>query len=457
MKKQKRRTKRKAENINLVPRKYISIKRELDVNRYSDLGKYLWANMEYARAIFNDGISYLKGVRPYMIENRARIQQRNDFIEDYDDYENKYYEDRKPYDFSVYFYRAFERGWKRYESFYVTGIRVGVCERLDVAKRAVDKYNYGLKLHEDENKHLNLKEAELIYHNYNKNKGSFEITDKHSNRIKVLDSKTLIFTVNNNGLTGHRAKPNQIILNLKESIYGSTNNYNSFNPKDIKKICFNYKFGRFFVTFVVVNRVEKQSWTSREPLAGIDLGARNPVTIHDGVNTYTLRHSEKTKAKIRRLEYRRDMLQSIRDRKTIGSRKYARVEHKLHKTLTRLNNIRDDWRKKTAFYIVNSYEEIIVDIFTAPVVDSKSSATSNVINKRVLDHGMGYFQDLLPHMATKYNCKMKLAPPDTTRTCSSCGFVNERLELKDNYLICKDCGAVIQRDENASINCYKSV
>ena len=104
----------------------------------------------------------------------------------------------------------------------------------------------------------------------------------------------------------------------------------------------------------------------------------------------------------------------------------------------------------------NSYEEIIVDIFTAPVVDSKSSATSNVINKRVLDHGMGYFQDLLPHMATKYNCKMKLAPPDTTRTCSSCGFVNERLELKDNYLICKDCGVIIQRDENASINCYNS-
>lgn len=315
-----------------------------------------------------------------------------------------------------------------------------------------------MKKHISDDAQLNLLKAELQYHRFNKNKNSFEVYDKRSSRIKILDSHTLLFTTNNSkgNSMSQPFKPNQIILNLKESIYGSTNNYNSFNPKDIKKICFNYKFGRFFVTFVVVNRVEKQSWANRKPLAGIDLGARNPVTIHDGVNTYTLRHSEKTKAKIRRLEYRRDMLQSIRDRKTKGSRKYARVENKLHKTLTRLNNIRDDWRKKTAFYIVNSYEEIIVDIFTAPVVDSKSSATSNVINKRVLDHGMGYFQDLLPHMATKYNCKMKLAPPDTTRTCSSCGFVNERLELKDNYLICKDCGVIIQRDENASINCYNS-
>lgn len=137
MKKQKRRTIRKAENVNLAPRKYISIKRELNINRYSDLGKYLWSNMEYARCMFNDGISYLRGVTPYMIENRHKIQNNTThvLVNNYLFYENKLIENRTPYDFNTYFYRAFEYGWEKYNIFYVTGIREAVCDRLNMAKK----------------------------------------------------------------------------------------------------------------------------------------------------------------------------------------------------------------------------------------------------------------------------------------------------------------------------------
>ena len=67
------------------------------------------------------------------------------------------------------------------------------------------------------------------------------------------------------------------------------------------------------------------------------------------------------------------------------------------------------------------------------------------------------FNESLKHMCDKYYCLYIKSPSDSTRTCSRCGFVNKKLTLSERFLKCKKCGYVIDRDKNASINCYEHI
>ena len=40
----------------------------------------------------------------------------------------------------------------------------------------------------------------------------------------------------------------------------------------------------------------------------------------------------------------------------------------------------------------------------------------------------------------------------SSKTCSECGYINKELTLKDREWSCPDCGSVLERDLNASIN-----
>jgi hypothetical protein len=40
----------------------------------------------------------------------------------------------------------------------------------------------------------------------------------------------------------------------------------------------------------------------------------------------------------------------------------------------------------------------------------------------------------------------------SSKTCSCCGWKNKELKLSDREFVCKECGLVIDRDENAAIN-----
>ncbi|WP_091351632.1 zinc ribbon domain-containing protein, partial [Anaerobranca gottschalkii] len=40
----------------------------------------------------------------------------------------------------------------------------------------------------------------------------------------------------------------------------------------------------------------------------------------------------------------------------------------------------------------------------------------------------------------------------SSKTCSSCGSIKDKLSLSERTFICKNCGYKIDRDLNASIN-----
>ena len=43
----------------------------------------------------------------------------------------------------------------------------------------------------------------------------------------------------------------------------------------------------------------------------------------------------------------------------------------------------------------------------------------------------------------------------SSKTCSECGHVKDKLKLSERTYICEECGCVIDRDFNASVNLSK--
>lgn len=69
--------------------------------------------------------------------------------------------------------------------------------------------------------------------------------------------------------------------------------------------------------------------------------------------------------------------------------------------------------------------------------------------------GMNNFMETLKYMSTKYDTNYYEALPNTTNMCYYCGNINEnKLDINDRTFVCESCGATIDRDVNASINCY---
>ena len=67
---------------------------------------------------------------------------------------------------------------------------------------------------------------------------------------------------------------------------------------------------------------------------------------------------------------------------------------------------------------------------------------------------MALFNKVLIHMTQKYGCEYIDSPENSTCICSICGHKNRHLPLSERYLVCEECNTIIDRDENASKNCY---
>lgn len=379
----------------------ITIKRELKINK--EIKQYLFSNMRYRNILYNKGVEYLRQLDEY---NKTIIK------------DNEPYKKFNSYKFDTLLYNTFEKDSERYSQS-IKGIRSEVCRDLD---------NTWNKVISVRTKH---KSSSFNFKKFNPNNMSFRVFNKNISRIKIHNDTLISFKTNSK---------NKIFLKLKESIYSQY----SFDPKDIKLISFIKRNNKYFICLVVDIDVTTKP-KGRKKLAGIDLGQSNPIVIFDGCNNLVIKYPDN---KLKRLECRLDKLHAVLSTKTYRSNNYFKVLNKLNKLYTKAFNISLDWRNKYSYYIVNEYKNIIVDEFSIEPFDY------NKMNRRTLSRGMGYLQTTLKYMSNKYSCNYYKALPKTTCTCSNCGHENEPLPLDQRTFQCSKCNSSMDRDINASINCF---
>lgn len=142
------------------------------------------------------------------------------------------------------------------------------------------------------------------------------------------------------------------------------------------------------------------------------------------------------------------------------SNNYAKTRAKLQRDYRRVTNVQHDLMQKFTTQLVNDYDQIVIEDLAV-----KKMQMSHVASKGLQRSMFGYFRQVLSYKCDWYGKTLLVADrfyPSTQR-CSVCGHIkqgddkvtlagNKKHHTKHEEYICYECGAVMDRDENAVAN-----
>ena len=253
-------------------------------------------------------------------------------------------------------------------------------------------------------------------------------------------------------LERHRIKvPTLGFVRLKEFGYIPLNSM-------IKSGTITKKCDRYYIS-IIVEEVVKQNNKPYSSSIGIDLGIKEFATISDkrvykNINkTNTIKKLKKSlKRQQRKLSRKYESLK-IRNKKNGGSVTRQNIQKqvlKVQKLHDRLTNIRTDYLNKTINELVKTKPEFIniEDLNISGMIKNRHLA------KAIAEQKFYEFRIKLINKCHQNNIEVRLSNRfyASSKTCSQCGYVKKDLKLKDRVYRCPQCGLVINRDLNASIN-----
>ena len=188
---------------------------------------------------------------------------------------------------------------------------------------------------------------------------------------------------------------------------------------------------------------------------GIDLGIKDLAICSNGI---TYKNINKTQ-KIKKLEKSKRRLQRKISKKYLINKKGAsyhktcniiKSERRLLKINKRLTNIRDNYLHQTTSDIIKRKPSFI----TIEDLNVNGMMKNKHLSEAVQQQKFYTF-----HRQLEYKCKwnnIELRIVDrfyaSSKICSYCGAIKKDLKLSDRTYICPECGYIIDRDYNASIN-----
>ena len=191
---------------------------------------------------------------------------------------------------------------------------------------------------------------------------------------------------------------------------------------------------------------------------GIDLGIKDLAVCSDGKVYKNINKSKR----VRKLEKKRRGLQRQISKKyelNKEGRSYCKTsniiksEKKLLKLNHRLTNIRHNYLHQTTTETINRKPMFIVleDLNVNGMMKNKH--LSNAIQQQCFYE----FYRQIEYKSSWNNIKFIEADKwfPSSKTCSECGSIKKELKLSDRVYVCEDCGCIIDRDLNASINLMK--
>jgi len=175
---------------------------------------------------------------------------------------------------------------------------------------------------------------------------------------------------------------------------------------------------------------------------GLDVGLNNLVTLSTGEHIPNPRHDDQGLARKRLLSRR-----LARTKK--GSKNREKARNKLARLHAHVADCRRDHLHKLSTRLVRENQAIVVeDLNIRGMVRNRSLARS------ISDAGWSELVRQLEYKCGWYGrefVKVDRWYP-SSKTCSGCGFVRERLDLSVRHWRCERCGAEHDRDHNAAKN-----
>ena len=191
---------------------------------------------------------------------------------------------------------------------------------------------------------------------------------------------------------------------------------------------------------------------------GIDLGVKDLAICSTG---HVYKNINKT-SRVRRLKKKQRMLQRKISRKYEKNKKgesykktrnIVKSEKQLLRVTHRLTDIRTNYIQQVTTQIIKRKPSFIVmeDLNVKGMMKNKHLA------RAVQEQKLAEFYRIMQYKSEWHGIRLITADRfyASSKTCSICGSIKKDLKLSDRTYRCEHCGAVIDRDLNASINLYQ--
>jgi putative transposase len=198
--------------------------------------------------------------------------------------------------------------------------------------------------------------------------------------------------------------------------------------------------GRFFVSFFV--EVEATNLESTDHHVGVDVGLSDIATLSTGQKVQHPRHMDKHERRLKR--YQRMMA-----RRKKGSANREKARRKVARQHAKVADARRDHLHKLTTQLVRENAVIAVED-----LNIRGMVRNRTFSKAVSRTGFGEFRSQLEYKCERYGRKLIVIDRwfPSSKTCSHCGHLLDRLSLKTRHWTCPQCGTRHDRDINAAKN-----
>lgn len=182
--------------------------------------------------------------------------------------------------------------------------------------------------------------------------------------------------------------------------------------------------------------------SQNQGVVGVDLGILALATLSTGEKIAGHKPHKALLGRLRRLS------RSL-SRKQKGSRNRQKAKVKLARLHARIANIRQDALHKLTSDLTRRFHTIVIEDLNV-----RGMMANRHLARSVADMGFYEFRRQLGYKAAMRGGIVVVADRwfPSSKTCSVCGSVQEKLPLSIRQWTCPDCGAVHDRDVNAAIN-----
>ena len=205
---------------------------------------------------------------------------------------------------------------------------------------------------------------------------------------------------------------------------------------------------------VEVTPTEKKLARKQEGM-GIDLGIKDLANCSDGTKEKNINKTQK----IKKLEQKKRRIQRSISRKYEKNKKgesYCKTkniekkEEELLKINHRLTNLRQNYVHQITTKIVKREPSFLC----IEDLNVKGMMKNKHLSKVVQEQSLGEFRQQLEYKCAWNGIPLVIADRffPSSKLCSGCGTIKKDLKLSDRIYHCNQCGLVIDRDYQASLN-----
>jgi putative transposase len=200
--------------------------------------------------------------------------------------------------------------------------------------------------------------------------------------------------------------------------------------------------GRWFVSVLVKEEVEQAPLVN--DVLGIDLGVKTLATCSDGTVYENPKVLAQHEEHLQRLQRKLSRQQKTSKRRTATKNRIARVWAKIR-------NVRKDGIQKATTDIVKAKRCRVVVLEDLNI---SGMVKNHCLAKSIHDAGMRQFRTTLEYKQAWAGGEIYLVDRwhPSSKTCSECGVVKNKLSLSERVFVCENCGSVMDRDLNAAVN-----